>query len=174
MSLPLPPRAVRRVFVDPLWIPIAVCLEVLLAVTIVVAYVVRPLTPRARVLRLAVFAATYIALDVGLMMAALGLWLRHPSRRRDREAWLAAHCRLLVGALIRLDRVAGRALGYRVDLETPTVVPSGEGPLIVLARRVPAPIDRAARSATVAIRSARTGTAISAAPVGVGARRSET
>ena len=130
----LPPRWLRRGLLDPLWLPVVIALEGLLVATIVVCALVRPLTPRARVLRLAAFGATYLALDAGLLLGSLGLWLRHPTRNRDVEAWTTAHCRLLTRALDRLARTAGATLGYQVEVEAEGVPPTGDRPLIVLAR----------------------------------------
>ena len=134
MNLRLPARWLRRGLLDPLWLPIVLALEALLVGTIAVCVLVRPLTPRARVLRLAVFAATYLALAVALLLASFGLWLRHPTRRRDGGAWTAAHCRMLTEALDRLARTAVATLGYQVEVDADRGQPPGDRPLIVLAR----------------------------------------
>lgn len=132
--IPTPPRWLRRGLLDPLWVPVVVVLEALLLVTIAGCLLVRFRTPRARVLRLATFAATYLALDAGLLLGCFALWLRHPRPRRDSDAWIAAHCRMLKGALDRLERTAAARLGYQVTVEVEGGVPAGDRPLIVLAR----------------------------------------
>ncbi len=134
MKLRLPARWVRRVVIDPLWLPVVVVLEALLLATIVVCVLVRPLTPRARLLRLAAFGATYLLLDLELLIGSFGLWLRHPTRRRDRDAWLAAHCRLLTRALGRLEKTAAETFGYQVEVTAQQLGWSADRPLIVLAR----------------------------------------
>lgn len=136
MSAFLPPRPVRRLVVDPLWVPVAAVLAVLLAVAAVFAAAVAPLTPRRRVLRLAMLGLTYLALDVGLLLGCLVLLVRRPTRRRDPARWADDHCRLLRRALDRLHDASRRWVGFDLQLDAgvEAVETPPAGPVIVLAR----------------------------------------
>jgi 1-acyl-sn-glycerol-3-phosphate acyltransferase len=134
MSVPIPPRWLRRGLIDPLWLPVVVVLEACLLTVIAISATVVFLTPRARVLRLAAAAAVYLAVDARLVLGCFGIWLRHPTRGRDDEIWAAAHCRMLRGALDRLEHTAAALLGYQVDARVDAAVLTGDRPLIALAR----------------------------------------
>src|SRR4051812_19167763 len=112
----VPPRGVRRLVVDPLWLPLAVLFAALLAVVMLVAGLAAPFTRRQRVLRIAAFAAVYLYLDVQLLLFALWLWLRSPSPHRDVRTWRAQHARVLGEALSTLIAVARSLFGYQVEL----------------------------------------------------------
>lgn len=134
MNAWVPPRAVRRVIVDPLWIPLSLLLAVLIAIIDLLGLLLAPLTPPARLPRVCTLALAYLGLDLALLLAAFGLWLRHPSPRREAEHWQVVHCRLLHWALARLLRVAQRLTGFQVIIEPDARPPYSDGPLIVLAR----------------------------------------
>jgi 1-acyl-sn-glycerol-3-phosphate acyltransferase len=125
----LPPRPVRRVIIDPLWLPVAVAVAAILAVVALLSGVVAPLTPRRRVLRLAMFGLSYLALDVALLLGCFVLWLR-PQRAR----WDDDHCRLLRWALDRLHDAGRRWIGFEVRIEDSPIERPPPGPVIVLAR----------------------------------------
>jgi 1-acyl-sn-glycerol-3-phosphate acyltransferase len=89
------------------------------------------------VLRLARFALAYLRLDVWLVLAGAGLWLRRPLRRgtEARSRWTEAHCRLLREALLHLLAIAEATVGFRLEIHPgrpPETDP--DRPLIVLAR----------------------------------------
>ena len=132
-----PPRPVRRLVVNPVLVLAACLLAALLVPVIGVARLLAPHTPRRRVLGLARFALAYLRLDVWLVLAGAGLWLRHPLHRGTdgRRRWTEAHCRLLREALRQLLAVAESTVGFRLELDPdrPTDV-DPDRPLIVLAR----------------------------------------
>ena len=144
MNVPVPPRAVRRVLIDPLWIPLAAALVMLFALALAASAILAPLTPRRRVFRLSALAITYLLLDVALMLGCLGLWLADPRPGRSDQRWRRRHARLLGWALSLLLAAARRLLGLRVELEAadqlrPPSPPAADGerpqaPLLVLAR----------------------------------------
>jgi 1-acyl-sn-glycerol-3-phosphate acyltransferase len=132
-----PPNAViRRVLIDPAWVPVAMVLTVLLLAAGLAGTLAVPLSRRRRPLRLALFGAFYLVLDVCLVVCCAALWLRHPlPRRRDQAQWSAAHLRLLRRALSMLLTVAGRLLGFAVEVEEPPDAAGIAGrPLLVMAR----------------------------------------
>ncbi|MBV9593721.1 MAG: 1-acyl-sn-glycerol-3-phosphate acyltransferase [Actinobacteria bacterium] len=130
MSAGLPPRALRRLVIDPLWVPVAAALAAVLVVAAVLATIAAPITPRRRVLRIAALGLVYLWLDVKLVLVSLALWLRHPVRHD--EQWLDRHAALLGSALTTLLAASGRLLGYRVEVDR---LPVGDDrPLVVLAR----------------------------------------
>ena len=132
-----PPRLVRRLLVDPAFLLAAVVLGAVLLAVVGVAVLAAPLTPRRRVLRLARFALAYLRLDVWLVLAGFGLWLRHPVHRgaAARRRWTEAHCRLLRRALLRLLAVAGTTVGFHLAVEPDQPPESApDRPLFLLAR----------------------------------------
>jgi 1-acyl-sn-glycerol-3-phosphate acyltransferase len=132
----LPPVLVRRAVRDPAWLPIAAALTVLLLLVAAAGVVAWPVARRLQASRLALFAALYVVLDVGLLVAAAALWLRHPvPARRDPERWQAAHIGLLHWALATLRSAAAPLFGFTVLLEEPPdVTRLDNGPVLVLAR----------------------------------------
>ncbi len=130
----VPPRAVRRTIVDPLWLPIAVALAVLLCVVMLVGGVLAPFTSRRRLLRLAVFATVYLYLDVGLMLPALGFGWPPPRRHGAVRAGRPRHSVLLGNALSTLMRLARTLFGYQVELVGRDLYLTPANPLVVLAR----------------------------------------
>lgn len=129
MSAFLPPRPARRVIIDPLWPFVALALAAIFAVVALLAAIVAPLTPRRRLLRLAMFGLSYLALDVALLLGCFVLWLR-PGRAQ----WDEDHCRLLRWALDRLYDACHRFLGFEVRVEDSPIERPPPGAVIVLAR----------------------------------------
>ena len=130
----LPPRLVRRTVVDPLWIPVAAVLAVVLLVVMIVGARAAPFTSRRRLLRTSMLACVYLYMDVGLVLGSFGLWLRNPRSRREDLAWRAAHAALLGRALSRLQAAAERLFGYRIDMVGAELAVRPDGVLLVLAR----------------------------------------
>ena len=142
MRLPVPPRVVRR--------PVAL---LLLAVLLVVALALLPLLVlgagllsivlpgRWRVLRLLAFALVYLLLELGGLLACLGLWLASGLGLRIRSpAFERAHYAVLRGVLH--DVVTAARLLFHLELDTDGVswsplhdgVPGSEQAMVVLAR----------------------------------------
>ncbi|MCE5290504.1 MAG: 1-acyl-sn-glycerol-3-phosphate acyltransferase [Nocardiaceae bacterium] len=137
MSVPLPPRWLRRLVFVPLWLPVGVVLIVVFSLIALVAAIVAPLTPRRRVLRLAAFAVIYLVIDLGLILACAGLWLRHPtSASHNAEDWDTVHTRLLFWTLTHLLSTAKTLFAFDVVVEEPpdAAAMRSVGPLLVLAR----------------------------------------
>jgi 1-acyl-sn-glycerol-3-phosphate acyltransferase len=132
----LPPVAVRRWAIDPLWPLLAVVLAAVFLLAAAVGGLAWPVTRRARAGRLALLAAFYLILNSGLLIACAALWVAHPvAARRDGERWRQAHTTLLRWILARLRRAAGPLLGFRVVLEEPPDAGRLDGgPLLILAR----------------------------------------
>lgn len=128
-----PPLVVRRVLIDPVWIPLAAGVA---AVFTAVALVTAPFGRRRRVPRLALMAAVYLLVNAGLIVACAGLWVRRPIAARRSVRWAEAHEQLLRRALAVLMAAAWPLLGFRVrpeELPGPDTLPAGR-PLLVLAR----------------------------------------
>ncbi|MEO6886169.1 MAG: 1-acyl-sn-glycerol-3-phosphate acyltransferase [Jatrophihabitantaceae bacterium] len=129
----MPPRLVRRVVVDPLWLPVALTIGVLLGIVVIIS-LLAPITPKKRALRASCLALVYLYVDVRLMLVALAFWLRHPRRAGQDAAWTKRHAELLGRALDQLMSAAGRLFGYAVDLVGRELRIEHQHPLVVLAR----------------------------------------
>jgi 1-acyl-sn-glycerol-3-phosphate acyltransferase len=137
MSVPLPPRWLRRVAIVPLWLPVGALLIVFFGLIALVAALAMPITPRRRVLRLAAFAVVYLAVDLWLILACAGMWLRHPTAAsHENERWDEWHTRMLFWTLRRLLDTARFLFGFDVVIEEPPDVAAMDtgDPLLVLAR----------------------------------------
>jgi 1-acyl-sn-glycerol-3-phosphate acyltransferase len=134
MNAWVPPRVVRRVVVDPLWLPLAAALALLFAALGLLGLLAWPLTPRRRVPRVCALALTYLWLDCRLLVGSFAAWLRAPTRARDVARWQATHCAMLRDTLETLLRAAGRLTGFHVVIEPGAEAPPPDRPLIVLAR----------------------------------------
>lgn len=130
-----PPRAVRRTIVDPLFVPLALGLIAVLAAVALVGALLSPVDRNRRLLRVACFALSYLVVDVWLVLAAAGLWLRRAARGdHDDERWVQAHAGLLRRALRVLMVVARDTVGFSVDVDAAPPLLGDDGPSIVLAR----------------------------------------
>jgi 1-acyl-sn-glycerol-3-phosphate acyltransferase len=128
-----PPLLIRRIVIDPVWIPLAVLLA---AVFAAVALVTVPFGRRRRIPRLALMAALYLLVDAGLIVACAALWGRQPIAARRSAGWADAHEQVLRRALALLMAAAWPLLGFRVrpeELPGRGSLPAGR-PLLVLAR----------------------------------------
>jgi 1-acyl-sn-glycerol-3-phosphate acyltransferase len=131
-----PPAIVRRTVIDPLWIPLAVCLAGLLVLSAAATTLTMPLSRGRRLPRLSLFGALYLVLNAGLVLFCAAYWLRYPIRRfRDPVRWSRLHEVLLDRALTILVRAARPLLGFRIEVQEPPDhrVTAGR-PLLVLAR----------------------------------------
>jgi 1-acyl-sn-glycerol-3-phosphate acyltransferase len=130
-----PHPLVRRIVVDPLWVPVAVALAGLFLVVACVSVVVAPLATRRRVARLALFGALYVVTDAVLLVCCACLWLAHPVPGRRAERWADAHAALLRRVLALLVAAARPLFGFRVNVEElPAPESLGGRPVLVLAR----------------------------------------
>jgi 1-acyl-sn-glycerol-3-phosphate acyltransferase len=131
-----PSTAIRRAIIDPVWVPVAMVLTVVLLAAGLAGALAMPLSRRRRPVRLAVFGAFYLLLDACLVVCCAALWLRHPlPRRRDEARWSDAHLHLLRRALTLVVAVAARLLGFTVEVEEPPDAAAIAGrPLLVMAR----------------------------------------
>ena len=130
-----PPAAIRRGVIDPLWLPIAAALALLL---LLAGWpdAGRAAEPSPPPLRLAIFGAIYLAVDAWLVIWCTLLWLRHPlPSRRDQAAWSHAHQDLLRRVLALLVAAARPLLGFRAEVqEPPEHDQRTRRPLLMLAR----------------------------------------
>lgn len=140
-----PPWVVRRLLVVPLVVALAALAVLLLPLVALVHAVTAAVLVAAgrevrwRLLRLWLFAVTYLVGEVVCLVACLALWLRHlgrvgaPASRRQHLRLLGAFLALLVG-------VAERVFRFRLALHEPVTRPedrerlSARTPVIVLAR----------------------------------------
>ncbi|HEY3633397.1 MAG TPA: 1-acyl-sn-glycerol-3-phosphate acyltransferase [Jatrophihabitantaceae bacterium] len=134
MSAYLPPRSVRRLIIDPLWPVIAAAIAVVFALAALLAALVAPLTPRRRLLRVAMFGLVYLGVDVALLLGCFALWLFALWLRPRRARWVDDHCRLLGWALDRLQSAGSRYTGFEVRIDDAAIDDPPPGPVIVLAR----------------------------------------
>ena len=131
-----PARVLRRTAIDPVWLLLGIAVAVLLVAMAAVAGLAAPLTRRRRLLRLALFGALYLVIDVSLVIGCAILWLRHPmAKRRDGARWSRSHQQLLSRALSVLVGAARPLLGFTVAVQEPPGQDLIAGPpLLVLAR----------------------------------------
>ena len=138
MSAGLPPRPVRRLVLDPLFVPVALVLIVLLAVVAGLSWLLGQLLRlrRGRLWRLASLAACYLSLDLAMLLGSFALWLRSPlTARRQPERWRDQHTALLRWALERLMVASRRLLGFELVLQDRLPIqPDQPPPVLVLAR----------------------------------------
>ena len=141
--MPVPPRLVRR-FLSPVFVAAELAMAIVFVAVCAVGLLVAPFTPRRRVLRIAAFGAAYMAMEVAVAFAALGLWAvaphywarpRRPGSAAG-EAWEDRHFRLLGWALAFVLGAAQRFVGFRVlvEAEAQGATLSGHSPVLVLAR----------------------------------------
>jgi 1-acyl-sn-glycerol-3-phosphate acyltransferase len=130
-----PHPLIRRLVVDPLWVPVAVALAGLFLLVACVSVIVAPLATRRRVARLALFGALYVLVDASLLACCACLWLAHPVPSRRGERWADAHAALLRRTLMLLVAAARPLFGFRVNVEELPAPQSLTGrPVLVLAR----------------------------------------
>ncbi|WP_045878604.1 1-acyl-sn-glycerol-3-phosphate acyltransferase [Pseudofrankia sp. DC12] len=129
----VPPRLVRRLVIDPAFIPIAVAGAGLGVVVTLLGLVGAPVDRRLRLSRVAALAAAYLLAEAAVIVAGFGLWLARPLLR---PRWDQAHLALLRAMLGMLRSAAGRLLRFRVAVHEPPAgtVPCGGGPVLVASR----------------------------------------
>jgi 1-acyl-sn-glycerol-3-phosphate acyltransferase len=131
-----PPAMVRRAVLDPVWVPLALCLAMVLTAFAAISAAAAPLSRRRRLPRLCLFGALYLSVDAGLVLCCAATWLRHPlASRRDQSRWSAVHVVLLGRALSLVVAGARKLLGFRVEVQEPPDSHRIIGrPLLLLAR----------------------------------------
>jgi 1-acyl-sn-glycerol-3-phosphate acyltransferase len=138
MNAGLPPRPVRRMVLDPLFVPVALALIVLFGVVAGLSWLISQLfrLRRGRLWRLAALAACYLWLDLAMMLGAFVLWLRSLlTMRRQPGRWRDAHIALLRRALERLMAASRRLIGFELVLQDRLPIkPDQSQPVLVLAR----------------------------------------
>ncbi|EIV94432.1 1-acyl-sn-glycerol-3-phosphate acyltransferase [Frankia sp. QA3] len=129
----VPPWAVRRFLLDPLFVPLAAALALVGVAVAALGLLGAPVDRRLRLSRAALLAAAYLTVEVILIVAAFGLWLARPALRRR---WEAAHVWLVRRALERLVAAARLLVGLRVEITEPPRDGAGAGgrPVLVLSR----------------------------------------
>jgi 1-acyl-sn-glycerol-3-phosphate acyltransferase len=142
----VPPWAVRRFVVDPLFVPVAVVGVCVGLVVAVVGLLGVPLDRRLRVSRAAMLAAVYLGTEAVVIVAAFELWLARPvlgrqkrrQKQRQRQPYENAHVWVLRCALGVLIVAARRLTGLRLDISEPPVggpgADGGTPPVLVLSR----------------------------------------
>jgi len=138
----LPPRLIRRLLLVPLVIVIAAGLVVLtpaVAVLTATFNLIRRWTGRghrSRLLRVVFLALTWSIGEAAALTALLGLWVASGfGGRLDAEPYRTRHYEVMRWFLNLIYRVALRACGLRVEVESPPDAALAEDrPLIVLSR----------------------------------------
>ncbi|WP_256788009.1 1-acyl-sn-glycerol-3-phosphate acyltransferase [Frankia sp. AvcI1] len=129
----VPPWAIRRFLVDPLFVPLAAALALLAVAVAALGLLAAPVDRRLRVPRAALLVAIYLTAEMVLIVAMFGLWLARPALD---GRWEAAHLWLLRRTLAVLVAAARRLVGLRLEVTEPPVgtVDAGSGPVLVLSR----------------------------------------
>jgi Acyltransferase len=130
-----PPLLVRRLLLDPVWVPLAAALAVLFLAVAVASVIIAPIATRRRVTRLALFGALYLLVDAALVVSCWFFWLGRPLLRWRGERWPDEHAALLRRALSLLIAAARPLLGFEVNAEElPAADDLAGRPALVLAR----------------------------------------
>jgi len=129
----IPPLAVRRILVDPLFAAAALLAAVLSGAVALVALLTWPLDRRLRASRIAALAAAYLLAESVVLIACFGLWLAWPLTRRR---WRERHLAVLGRALRFLYAVGGPLTGFRLEIiePPPPTGLEGDAPVLVLSR----------------------------------------
>ncbi|MBE3203998.1 MULTISPECIES: 1-acyl-sn-glycerol-3-phosphate acyltransferase [Parafrankia] len=112
----VPPRAVRRLLIDPLFVLFAVVGAMLGAAVAVLGLASAPLDRRLRLSRAAALAAVYLVAETVVIIIGFGLWLVRPLLR---ARWEQANLALLRATLALLMAAAGRLTRFRLAVQEP-------------------------------------------------------
>lgn len=134
MSIPVPPRIVRRVIRDPLWVPGCIIVILLMGLLSLPFLFVAPFTKRRSTLRLLRIGIASVWLDAKILMGCWRLWFRFPPWRREEQRWRDAHVELLGNLLHRYVLQAQRSVGLRMVEHLPDSLVHRDGPQLVLGR----------------------------------------
>lgn len=133
----VPPRWARRLLM-PLVLASELALLALMVPTALCGLLGIAVDRRARLLRLAAMAASYVVIEVVAVLLFLCIWSVRPLLGKER--WDRANLRLLAWALGRVLGAARRTVGLVMSLQEPPAgsgslsLLSGEEPVLVLAR----------------------------------------
>jgi len=137
--MPVPPTPARRLVLAPLVIALDVAIVVLSPLLLLVAAVLSPLFGGTRPLRAVVIVVAFAARHLQALVALLGLWLRAPTRGRQRaEALQDAHYEVMRRFVAGVYRVIVRQA--RVEVVTDATedafraLETCERPVVVLSR----------------------------------------
>lgn len=136
MSVPVPPRLVRRVLRDPWWPLLLGVLMLVLGLLALPFLLLAPFSRRRRALRLIRIGVASLALEVRLVLGCWRLWFAHPPWRREPHTWRQAHTALLERQLSTYVAVARRSVGLRLEQDVQLSDDAEQEPLLVLARHI--------------------------------------
>ncbi|OHV22860.1 glycerol acyltransferase [Parafrankia soli] len=112
----VPPRAIRRLVIDPLFIPVAVGGAVLGVLVTLLGLLSAPVDRRLRLSRVAALVGAYLAAEAVVIVSGFGLWLARPLLR---ARWEKVNLRLLRGVLRFVVTAAGRLVAFRLTVREP-------------------------------------------------------
>jgi hypothetical protein len=130
----LPPRIVRRLVLAPLAVVLCLALLAISPLVFAVAAVIDLFTPgKYRTVRLLYFLAGYVVLEIVGIVTMFVLWIRSGfGRAMSSPRVQDAHYRFMRWWLMRIHKVARRALGLNVVIEEPPE--PRPGPILVFCR----------------------------------------
>lgn len=132
-AVDVPPWAVRRFVIDPVFVPVAAAGALLALGVAGLGLVVAPLLDRRlRVARVATLVALYLAMEVVVLVSAGALWLARPALGRDR--YERAHVLVLRRGVGLLVGAAHRLVRLELEIHEPPRGPVPDGPVLVLGR----------------------------------------
>jgi 1-acyl-sn-glycerol-3-phosphate acyltransferase len=129
----VPPWAIRRFVVDPLFVPLAAALALVGLAVAGLGLLSAPVDRRLRLSRAALLVAVYLTAEAVLIVATFGLWLARPALG---GRWEAVHLWLLRRTLVVLVAAARRLVGLRLEVTEPPMgtADGGSAPVLVLSR----------------------------------------
>lgn len=134
MSIPVPPRIVRRTICHPIQVVLAIATLLALAACTGVALILQSLGKRRRFVRVLIMLAAAVAADLSVVVGAWRLWLVHRIGRRPADRWQADHVDLVGRVLHRVEQTAERVAGLRLNVTVDPALVDEPAPLLVLAR----------------------------------------
>jgi hypothetical protein len=134
MSIPVPPRVVRRVFCHPIQAVLALATLLVLGIATGLALVIQLPGRRRRLVRVLIMLAAAVAADLSVIVGAWRLWLTHRLGRRSTELWQTDHVELIGRVLHRVEQTAERVAGLRLNVTVDPSLADESAPLLVLAR----------------------------------------
>ena len=129
----VPPRALRRLVIDPLFIPVAAAGALLGTAAALVGLAGAAVDRRLRLSRIAALAVAYLLAEIVVIVAGFGLWLARPLVR---PRWESAHLALLRTLLRLLRTAAERLTRFQLTVQEPPAATVGcdGGPVLVASR----------------------------------------
>jgi 1-acyl-sn-glycerol-3-phosphate acyltransferase len=129
----VPPLVVRRIVIDPLFVPVALTGVVIAVAVAALGVLTLPLDRRARLSRASLLVGTYLVAEAGVLVCAFVLWLCWPVVR---GRWEPAHLWLARRTLDGLMATARSLVGLRMTIVEPPpgTVDAQALPVMVLSR----------------------------------------